>query len=122
MSTVTFEKKENEIKCFRNLGQLEKNYHNWHTYRTLLISSKINIYENICLVKEAINEWKSANTLLRCHVVKNENSPHKEDYFVHATQEKLVSFDNVKFLYYNTKLSQSFDQIWKVYIKIIFSF
>ena len=116
---------EHPIKYFRKLGPLEKIFHGdnpksrCYIYRTLLISSEIDFYKNINLVKKAIAEWRNMNALLRCCVAnkQSENSTLKDDYFAQVPDDKLNSLDNVKFLYYTSKLDQSFDEIWKLIVE-----
>ena len=78
--------------------------------RSVLISSKIDLYENIQVVINAINEWKQIHKLLRsCIHIDKENSLIRN--FALASNEVINSFDNVKFLKYDSNDTQD---LWKI--------
>lgn len=133
MAKTPFPKINHEpSKPIRKLGLIEKIFHGVndksrsYIYRTVIISSQINLFDNIGLVNEAIQEWKNVHPLLRCRVIKanSEDKQHsiiKENYFAFATEEKQKSLENVKYLYYkpetnNNKLNYC-DDIWKLLLE-----
>ena len=113
----------------RKLGQNEKIFHGSlnnnasYIFRAAIVTSEIDLYKNINLLNEAIEQWKMAHPLLRCRVVtKNPNEyPNNtgkvEKYFAFATEAKLKSMDNVKYLYYDSHSSKSCDDIWKLLVE-----
>ncbi len=118
----------------RKLGQIENIFHGSseksrsYIYRTIILSSKINLYSNLKVLSEAIQEWKNLNPLLRCRVVKANTFENvskyqisKQNHFAFATEEKQKSLENVKFLYYKSNVSEQkmnvCDDIWKLLLE-----
>ena len=70
---------EEQIHFNRKLGSLEKVFHGQtaknrcYIYRTILVSSDIDFYKNLDIVKDAITEWKNRNPLLRAMIRKKQN-------------------------------------------------
>ena len=68
----------------RKLGMLEKSFHGSsdkapnYVYKNLLITSGIDLYEHLNVVKAAIREWKNNNPILRCIVVKKKDKDDSE--------------------------------------------
>ena len=115
-----------QIKYIRKLGMLEQSCRGIdfesrvYVCRSLLISSEIDIYKDIDLVKKAIKKWMCMNTFLRCIVAKRKaaDSDKLEEYFALPSDDKMTNFENVKFLYYNSKSrDETFDQIWKLLVE-----
>ncbi len=105
----------------RKLGSLEKTFHGQsekqrcYIYRTILVSSDIDIFKNINILKKAIKEWKNLNPLLRCVVAKKQG----DDYFAFPPESSNEEnhLKNVKLLTYTTKLAQRYDEIWKLIVE-----
>lgn len=117
-------------KILRKLGQNERIFHGpndksrSYIFRTVIITSEIDLYNNIDLVYDSIEQWKSIHPLLRCRVTTlpdmfNESANlTKEKYFSYATNAKLKSMDNVEFLYYNSNCStKQCEDIWKLLVE-----
>lgn len=70
---------DERIQFDRKLGSLEKVFHGQtaknrcYIYRTILVSSDIDFYKNLTVVKDAITEWKNRNPLLRAMIKKKQN-------------------------------------------------
>lgn len=109
-------------KLLRKLGQNEKIFHGTndsarsYIYRTVIISSEIDLYNNLDIVLKAIDEWKQVHPLLRCRVVTKQDQA-KDKYFAFATEAKIASTENVQFLYYNSNSSKQSEDIWKLLVE-----
>ena len=115
----------------RRLGQNERIFHGQndfsrsYIYRTVIITSEINLYENLNIVYSALDEWKRIFPLLRCRVVTKADPQNaasygglnKEKYFAFADEAKVNSFDNVVFLSYNSHSERSCEDIWKLLVE-----
>ena len=114
-----------KIKYLRKLGTLEQSCRGTdyesrvYVCRSLMISSEIDLYNDIDLVKKAIQKWMSINTFLRCIVAKHKavDSDKLGEYFALPSRDKITNLENVKFLYYNSKCGETFDEIWKLLIE-----
>jgi hypothetical protein len=112
-------------KLLRKLGQNEKIFHGQsdihrsYIYRSFIITSEINLSENIDLVNKAIYEWKKLHPLLRCRVLSKTNPENntKEGYFAFAAEEKVRNVDNVKFLYYKSNSNRTCEDVWKLLVE-----
>ena len=114
----------------RKLGQNEKIFHGSmnnnasYIFRAAIVTSEIDLYKHMHVLHEAIEQWKMAHPLLRSRVLTrlpnqypNMNSQRVEKYFALATDQKLNSMDNVKFLYYNSHSPSTCDDIWKLLVE-----
>lgn len=103
----------------RKLGQNEKIFHGTPTnggsyiFRAAIVSSEIDLYRNLNIVKEAIDQWKLAHPLLRARVIPR--GPDK--FFAFADEEKIRSFENVKFLHYKSNSATTCDEVWKMIVE-----
>jgi len=114
---------QDSVKFIRKLGSLEKTFHGQsekqrcYIYRTILVSSEIDIFSHLNVLKAAIKEWKNLNPLLRCVVAKKQN----DDYFAFPPEPQNPyeenHLKNVKLLTYTTKLAQRYDEIWKLIVE-----
>ena len=112
-------------KLIRKLGQNEKIFHGQsdinrsYIYRSFIITSEVNLYENVDLVYKAIDEWKRIHPLLRCRVLSKTNPENntKEGYFAYATDEKIKSHANVNYLKYKSNSSKTCEDIWKLLVE-----
>lgn len=70
---------KDQMSFIRKLGSLEKTFHGQsknsrcYIYRTVIVSSEIDLYENIDTVRAGIRAWKNENPLLRCIVTQKPN-------------------------------------------------
>ena len=103
----------------RKLGQNEKIFHGTPTnggsyiFRAALVTSQIDLYKNINVVREAIDQWKLLHPLLRARVLPR--GPDK--FFTFATDEKIRSLENVKFLVYRSNAPTVCDEVWKFVVE-----
>jgi hypothetical protein len=81
--------------------------------RSFLISSKIDIYENIELVTKAIIEWKRVHNLLRACIHIDPENPLMRSLAL-ASNEVINSNENVKFLKYD---SNNHRDLWKILLE-----
>lgn len=108
----------------RKLGQNEKIFHGSlnnnasYIFRAAIVTSEIDLYKNIGLLNTAIEHWKLAHPLLRSRVLTRLHSTAKvEKYFALASDAKLRSMDNVKYLYYNSHSASTCDDLWKLLVE-----
>ena len=103
----------------RKLGQNEKIFHGTPTnggsyiFRAALVTSQIDLYKNMNILREGIDQWKLAHPLLRARVLPR--GPDK--IFTYATEEKVRSFENVKFLVYRSNAPTVCDEVWKLVVE-----
>lgn len=137
-----------KLNFYRKLGSLEKTFHGQsklsrcYIYRTVIVSSDLDLYANMDTVKAGIRAWKEQNPLLRSIVTKNPNGSGnifvifpfifivtfilkmifkiKENYFAFKSPVNSQNeFENIKFLKYNSNHKQEygFDEIWKLLVE-----
>jgi hypothetical protein len=112
-------------RMLRKLGQNEKIFHGQsdlarsYIYRSFIVTSELNLNENVDLVNKAVHEWKKMHPLLRCRVLSkfNPETNLKEGYFAFASEEKLRNVDNVKFLYYRSNSGKTCEDVWKLLVE-----
>lgn len=113
----------------RRLGQNERIFHGQndfsrsYIYRTVIITSEIDLYANLNIVYQALAEWKRIHPLLRCKVFTKPDPQNptfglnKEKYFGFADDAKINSFDNVNFLTYNSHSERACEDVWKLLVE-----
>ncbi|CAF0830964.1 unnamed protein product [Brachionus calyciflorus] len=110
------------IKVLRKLGLNESLFHGLnetnrsYIYRTVIITSEINLFENLEVVYKSINEWKSIHPLLKCKVISNINNE-GEKYFAYSTDNKTNNNGNIHFYHYASNHSKSCDDVWKLLVE-----
>ena len=77
--------------------------------RSIYFSSKLNIFENIELIKNAICKWKEAHVLLRSCILIDKNEPLKRNFAL-ASDSIANDLKNVKFIEFSSKRSD----YWKI--------
>lgn len=118
------------IRLLRRLGQNERIFHGQndfsrsYIYRTVIITSDIDLYNNLNVVYAAVDEWKRVNPLLKCRVItkpdytnNNVYGANKEKFFAFADDSKIKGYDNIKFLYYDSHSSKSCEDLWKLLVE-----
>ena len=94
-----------------------------YIFRAAIVTSEVDLYKNIGLLNEAVEQWKLAHPLLRSRVLTRlpaqypNNTNKVEKYFALASDAKLASMDNVKYLYYNSHSQTTCDDIWKLLVE-----